>query len=145
VIPASGWTPDKLADAQVRPNPEFVILSSPDMPDGSSSKRIGTMYAFDRANSRIVAFSKDDGDYLEQYVLADGDRGWRDLRDMVVLPGADEAAPATVWWISGNALHSAPLVAAEGPAATPTPTPSPTAAPTPKPTKTPKPKKTPKP
>ena len=145
VIPASGWSPDKLGDTQVRPDTDFVILSSPDLPDGSSSKRIGTMYAFDRANSRIVAFSKDNGDYLEQYRLADGDRGWRDLRDMVVVPGADADAPATVWWISGNALHSAPLVAAEGPAATPSPTPSPTAAPTPKPTKTPKPKKTPKP
>jgi hypothetical protein len=145
VIPASGWSPDELPDGQVRPDTDFVILSSPNLPDGSPSKRVGTMYAFDRANSRIVAFSKDKGDYLEQYLLADGDRGWGDLRDMVVVPGADEASPATVWWISGHALHSAVLAPAEGPAATPSPTPSPTAAPTPKPTKTPKPKKTPKP
>jgi hypothetical protein len=62
---------------------------------------------------------------------------------MVVLPGADEEAPATAWWISSTGLHSAVLTAAEGPAATPTPAPTATPSPTPKPTK--KPKKTPKP
>jgi hypothetical protein len=66
---------------------------------------------------------------------------------MVVLPGADAEAPATVWWISGDALHSAVLQQVEGPVATPSPTPTatPKATPTPKPEKTKKPKKTPKP
>jgi hypothetical protein len=145
VIPASGWDVSEPKDTQVRPNPSYVLLSSPDRPDGSSSKRAGRLYAFDRANHRIVAFDKADGKYVEQYQLADGDQGWRDLRDMVVLPGADDEAPATVWWISSSGLHSAVLTRAEGPAATPTPSPSASATPAPKPTKTPKPKKTPKP
>jgi hypothetical protein len=145
VIPASGWSVSAPKDTQVRPNPNYVLLSSPDLPDGSSSKRAGRLYAFDRTNHRIVAFNKADGKYVEQYMLADGDQGWRDLRDMVVLPGADSEAPATAWWISSNGLHSAVLTPAEGPAATPTPAPTATPAPTPKPAKTAKPKKTPKP
>jgi hypothetical protein len=145
VIPASGWSVDEPEDTQVRPDPDYTILSSPDRPDGSSSKRSGLLYAFDRTNDRIVAFDKGDGDYVEQYLLADDSTAWSGLKDLVVLPGADDDAPATAWWISGDGLHSAPLVRAEGPAATPTPSPTPTAAPTKKPAKTPKPKKTPKP
>jgi hypothetical protein len=141
VIPASGWSVDEPEDTQVRPNPDYAILSSPDLPDGSSSKRNGLLYAFDRTNSRIVAFNKGNGDFAGQYLLADGSTAWRDLQDLVVLPGADSEAPATAWWISGDALHSTTLVEAEGPAATPTPSPPPKAAPT----RTPKPKKTPRP
>ena len=92
-----------------------MILSSPDLPDGSSSKRAGPLYAFDRSNHRIVAFDKADGKYVAQYQLADGDQGWRDLRDMVVLPGADDEAPATAWWISSTGLHSAVLDGRGGP------------------------------
>ena len=115
VIPASGWSVSEPEDTQVRPNPNYVLLSSPDLPDGSSSKRAGPLYAFDRTNHRIVAFDKADGKYVAQYQLADGDQGWRDLRDMVVLPGADEEAPATAWWISSTGLHSAVLDAGRGP------------------------------
>jgi len=141
VIPASGWDVDPPEDTQVRPDPRYTLLSSPDQPDGSSSKRVGLLYAFDEANDRIVAFAKGDGNYVAQYVLADGDRAWSELRDLVVLPGADAESPATAWWISGNALHSAVLQQAEGPAptATPTPTEEPTAEPTKKPRKTPRP------
>ena len=145
VIPAAGWTAQGPKDTQVRPNPNYVLLSSPDRPDGSSSKRIGPLYAFDRANSRIVAFDKGDGRFIEQYLLADGATGWDDLQDMVVIPGAEDTAPATVWWISSTGLHSATLVKAEAPAATPTPSPGKAASPTPKPAKTPGPKKSPKP
>jgi hypothetical protein len=145
VIPAAGWSPQEPRDGQLRPNPRYTIISSPDLPNGDSSKRVGLLYAFDVTNRRIVAFSKANGDFVEQYLLAGDDGAWADLKDMVVLPGADADSPATVWWISGNALHTAVLVAAEGPGATPSPTPSATPGITPKPTKTPRPKKTPKP
>ncbi len=146
VIPASGWRPGDPGDGQLRPDPYYVRLSSPDLPNGDSSKRVGLLYAFDRANDRIVAFSKGSGDVVEQYLLAGNDDGWSDLRDLVVLPGADDEAPATAWWISGSALHSAVLQQVEGPIATPSPTPSATPkTTTPKPDKTKKPKKTPKP
>ncbi|HYO43476.1 MAG TPA: hypothetical protein VES19_09800 [Candidatus Limnocylindrales bacterium] len=143
VIPAAGWSAAPPKDLQVRPDPNYVLLSSPDRPDGQSSKRLGLLYAFDRANSRIVAFDKGDGKFVEQYLLADGDDAWKDLQGMVVMPGPDEDAPATAWWISSTGLHSAVLVKAEGPAATQPPSPTPTASAPP--TKTPKPRKTPKP
>ena len=139
VIPAAGWDIDPPEDTQVRPNPTYTILSSPDRPDGSSSKRLGPLYAFDEANDRIVAFDKSDGNYAAQYLLADGSDAWSELRDMVVLPGADDESPPTVWWISGNALHSAVLQQAEGPAPTATPTPTEEPDPTKKPRKTPRP------
>ena len=102
------------------------------------------LYAFDKANSRIVAFTKSNGKYVEQYRLEGHDDAWEGLRDFVVLPGADADAPKTVWWISDTGLHSAVLEQAEGPAATPTPAPespaaSPAKTPRPKPTKTPRP------
>ena len=101
------------------------MLSSPDRPDGSSSKRIGPLYAFDEANDRIVAFDKGNGDYLAQYLLADDGDGWSELRDMVVLPGAGRPSRRPpMWWISGDALHSAVLQQAEGPAPTASPTPT---------------------
>ena len=118
-------------------------MPSPDRPDGGSSKGIGALYAFDEANDRIVAFDKGDGDYMAQYLLEASDRAWAGLRDFVVLPGADDDAPVTVWWISDNGLHSAVLEQAEGPAATPTPDRrhrgAPAKPPKPKPTKTPRP------
>ena len=37
----SGWSVSEPEDTQIRPNPSYVLLSSPDLPDGSSSKRAG--------------------------------------------------------------------------------------------------------
>ena len=145
VIPAAGWTATMPTDAQVRPGSYYTLLSSPDLPDGKSSRRKGPLYAFDRTNHRIVAFSKADGSYIEQYQLANDDQAWAGLRGMVVLPGADATSPATLWWISDSGLSSAVLQAApDGTSASPTPTPTATATgPTPTPTR--KPKNTPKP
>jgi hypothetical protein len=144
VIPAAGWKPELPGDTMQRPTSEYVWLASPDKPDGSSSKRAGLLYAFDAINHRVVAFDKATGDFAEQYRLAGGVEAWRDLRGMVVIPGADPESPATLWWISGTGLHSVTLE--DVPDVAPTPTPAATAPvspePSPKPTK--KPKATPK-
>jgi hypothetical protein len=98
----------------------------------------------------VVAFSKATGDYVAQYRPAAGSAPWTDLRGMVVLPGADDSAPATLWWISSTGLYSAVLESAlpdGGPSASPgaspeaTPEASPGASPrrTAKPTVTPTP------
>ena len=144
VIPATSWTPGAPGDTQLRPDPDYTMIAAPDRPDGGSTKGLGALYAFDKANSRIVAFTKSNGKYVEQYQLEGHDEAWEGLRDFVVLPGADADAPKTVWWISDTGLHSAVLEQAEGPAATPTPAPespaaSPAKTPRPKPTKTPRP------
>jgi hypothetical protein len=144
VIPATSWTAGVPDDTQLRPNPDYTMIAAPDRPDGGSTKGLGSLYAFDKANSRIVAFTKSNGKYVEQYQLEGHDDAWDGLRDFVVLPGADVDAPKTVWWISDTGLHSAVLEQAEGPLATPTPTPgspaaSPARTPRPKPAKTPRP------
>jgi hypothetical protein len=139
VIPASGWDVDPPEDGAVRPNTDFTMISSPDRPDGSSSRRNGLLYAFDAGNHRVVAFNKADGKYLEQYRPAGGDDAWEDLRGFTVLPAAEADAPATMWWISGTGLHSTLLEAVAD--VLPSPSPSGEASPdtTPKATKTPKP------
>ncbi len=139
VIPASGWDVDPPEDGAVRPNTDFTMISSPDRPDGSSSRRNGVLYAFDARNQRVVAFNKADGKYLEQYRPAGGDDAWEDLRGFTVLPAAEADAPSTMWWISETGLHSTILEAV--PDVLPTPSPSGEASPdaTPKATKTPKP------
>ena len=138
VIPASGWDIDPPEDGAVRPNTDFTLISSPDRPDGSSSRRNGIIYAYDARNHRVVAFNKSDGKYLEQYLPADED-AWNDLRGFVVLPAPEANAPSTMWWISSTGLHSSLLEAATD--ATASPAPSDDASPdaTPKATKTPKP------
>ena len=139
VIPASGWDVDPPEDGAVRPNTDFTMISSPDRPDGSSSRRNGVLYAYDARNHRVVAFNKADGKYLEQYRPAGGDDAWEDLRGFTVLPAAEADAPSTMWWISTTGLHSTLLEAA--PDVLPTESPSGEASPdaTPKATKTPKP------
>jgi len=148
VIPAAGWTAQLPKDTQVRPESYYTMLASPNKPNGDSSRRDGTLYAFDRINHRVVAFNKGDGAYLAQYQLAGGNEGWSDLKGMVIMPGADLEAPVTMWWISSTGLHSSVLEAVpDASTASPSPGPSASAAApaTPAPTKTPKPKKTPRP
>lgn len=133
LIPAQGWQAKLPDDAVLRPSPSFTLLSSP------TARRTGLLYAFDAANDRIVAFNKSDGAYVEQYRLAAGDEGWADLRDMVVLPAPEADAPATVWWVSKSALHSALLEAAPDVVPGPSPSSSAPASPRATPKKTPKP------
>jgi hypothetical protein len=139
LIPATGWKPELPGDTQLRPRSAYTLLGSPLQANGLPAKGFGTLYAFDAANRRVVAFDKKDGGYLGQYLLAGDDPAWSGLRGFEVLPRADAEAPATMWWISSTGLHSAVLEAAPDDAtASPSPSPSLTAEPTRKPTKTPK-------
>jgi hypothetical protein len=122
VIPASGWDADPPADTTIRPNPAFTWISSPDRPDGSTSRRNGRIYAFDDTNDRVVAFNKSDGKFIEQYLPAGDPDAWEGLRGLVVLPPPEADAPSTMWWISSTGLHSALLEAVSatgGPSASP--------------------------
>ena len=135
LIPATGWQLRPIGDTLLRPTANYTWISSPNQPDGSSSRRTGLLYAFDSVNHRVVAFSKADGSYVAQYRLAGGDTGWNDLQGMVVLPGADTTAPATLWWISGTGLHTATLAPAEDGGASPGPSGSAPASPSASPAK----------
>lgn len=103
VIPAEGWEPSELPDVALRSGSDFTRLS------GGPARGTGAIYAFDDEHDRIVAFEKDEGDYVAQYRLAGRADGWSDLRGMLVTPGAEEGDPATVWWISEAQLHGSSL------------------------------------
>jgi hypothetical protein len=129
VIPASGWDLRPPADTTVRPDPNYTMISSPDRPDGSTSRRNGIIYAWDARNHRVVAFNKSDGKYIEQYRLAGDDPGWNGLRGFVVLPAPEADAPSTMWWISPTGLHSTLLEDVNAEGASPSPSSDGSAAP----------------
>ena len=96
------------------PDSRYTLLSSPDRPDGTTSRRTGILYAFDAENHRLVAFNKSDGAYVAQYQLAGGDDAWAGLTGMTVMVSPDETVPPTMWWISATGLHTVTLAAAPG-------------------------------
>ena len=67
---------------------------------------MGTIYAFDGANDRLVALSKVNGTFLGQFRLADGSEDWSDMRDFYVEAGIDGQSDSIVW-ISRDAVHRA--------------------------------------
>ena len=119
-------------------------MVSPNLPDGSYSKGTGTLYVWDTTNDRVVAFAKNGGKYVAQYVPVPGGVAWTDFQGFDVLPAPGPDVPPTMWWVSSNSLYTAPLTEAQ-PAPSASPSPSPSASPSTKPTKTTRPTKTPRP
>jgi hypothetical protein len=148
LIPTGGWKPATLPDTDVRPTSSFTVMVSPNLADGSYSKGSGILYAWDTQNDRVVAFSKNGGKYVAQYVAVSGGVAWTDLQDVEVLPTLGTDVPATMWWISSTTFYSSTLVDAQ-PVPTPSPSASPSSSPTPssstKPGKSPQPSATPRP
>ncbi len=116
---AGGWQVSDPGDTLLRPSPHYVDLTSP------GDRQAGILYGYDQSNARIIAIDKASGAFKEQYRVT-LDPGWKDLRGMYVVPGAD-GDPATLYWIDGRRLLSSVLT----PVAVPTPSPgaSATAAP----------------
>ena len=110
-------TPD--GDTLLRPAPQYVRIAS------ATKKGSGLLYAWDRANGRIVAFDKVKGTFVEQYRLAGGSTAWQDIRGMYVVAGAATDAPATLVWATKDTVYSAVLEAvpdSAGPGASGSPT-----------------------
>ena len=128
-----GWKADLPGDELLRPAPKYSLVV------GGLERRAGVVYVYDKANGRIVAIDKANGDYEGQYRLAGNAPDWDDIRAIAVTPGVEDA-PATLMWISKDGLHQSLLEAVpDVAAATPRPSaasPSP-AQPTAKPTKKP--------
>ncbi len=144
LIPTGGWKPATLPDTDVRPASTFTVMVSPNLADGTYSKGTGTLYAWDTKNDRVVAFSKNGGRYVAQYVAVSGGVSWSDLQDIEVLPSLGTDVPNTMWWVSSNAFYTSTLVDAKPlPSASPPPSASPAPSGSAKPGKSPKP--TPKP
>jgi hypothetical protein len=126
----NSWKATPPGDDVVRQAPRYTLLAS------GSKPREGRLYGYDVANARIIALNKGDGSYIEQYQLVGGSATMQGLRGLYVVPGADDK-PATLYWISADALHSATLVAAPPPGASPSPGPSKSPSPSPKATRKP--------
>lgn len=75
-----------------------------------------SFYAFDRANKRIVAFSKQNGAFVAQYAASAGSPSFSALTGMFVTSGSGDTNP-TLYWTEGGNLMSASLA----PTAAPTP------------------------
>jgi len=100
---SAGWEATLPEDEVLRSAPSYRLVGS------GSEGRVGTLYGFDPVNRRVIALSKVNGNYLEQYRLAAGDPGWADLRGWYVEPGL-EGEPDTLVWLSAGAVHRAVLV-----------------------------------
>ena len=108
---AGGWEVDEPGDELLRDAPEYVDVTSP------SERGQGLLYAYDKANSRVVVFDKASGDFREQFRVTLSP-GWRDMRGMYVTPGeADE--PPTVTWIDSKRVYSSMLQPIASPDASP--------------------------
>ncbi len=147
---SQNWKADDPGDEILRSAPSYTLLAT------ASARDLGVIYAYDKANQRVVAIDKDTGSIVNQYQLAGGNTAWSDLRGMAVVPGTN-GGPDSLLWIDHNRLMTSLLVAVPaagaspsvGPSASPSPSPSvkpkPTAKPTPKPTRRPTPRPTKKP
>ncbi len=115
-----GWTAKAPKDNLLRPAPKYSIIAA------GPARREGQIYAFDKANRRIVAVAKVDGKYVAQYRLAGDVPHWDDLRAMYIIPGVDPE-PSTLVWMSAAGVHQAILVAVPdgGPTANPSGSPGP--------------------
>jgi hypothetical protein len=113
---AEGWETDQLPDSLLREPPHYSLLAS------ASDKRTGVLYAYDKANARVVAIDKAKGTYIEQYRLAGKAPGWEDIRGMYVVLGGEDT-PATLVWANNQGIYSSILEAVPDVATTP-PSPS---------------------
>jgi hypothetical protein len=103
----SSWSPPATSGAA----PYYTRLTA-----DNPAQDQGTFYAFDRANKRIVAFSKQSGAFVAQYAAPAGSPAFSALTAMFVTAATGGANPTLYWTESGN-LMSASLA----PAAAPTP------------------------
>jgi hypothetical protein len=109
---SAGWEATAPDDEVLRTKPAYRLLAS------GAERRLGTIYGFDPANRRVVALTKANGTFLEQYRLAGGATGWSDLRDWYIEPGA-EGEPDRLVWIGANAVHRVVLEASTSAPASP--------------------------
>jgi hypothetical protein len=130
-----GWSAAPPPDAILRDAPSYTVVTS------GSERRSGRIFGYDPANRRVVAFFKATGEFVEQYRLARGAKGWADVRGWYVEPGIADA-PDTLVWITSTSLQRAvlePLTSEPGASGSPSTVPgsaapasaAPTAAPAP--------------
>jgi hypothetical protein len=106
----SAWSPQNPSG----PTPYYTRLTA-DNPVQDE----GTLYAYDRANTRVIAFSKQSGAIVAQYAEPPGSALLSGLTGMFVTAGTAGSAPM-LYWTVGGVLVRAALSATYAPAAPPT-------------------------
>jgi hypothetical protein len=108
------WSLAPPGDDVLRPTRRYALIGSPD------PRREGTLYVYDAANARLLAFDKLSGAYEAQFRPANGSPAWSALRSFYVVPRSPGQAPA-IFWIDGNTLGTAILqqASAQPPAGSP--------------------------
>jgi hypothetical protein len=96
------WAVAPPGDDVLRPTRRYTLIGSPD------PRREGTLYVYDAANARVLAFDKLTGAYVAQYRPAGGSPAWTDMRAFYVAPRSPGQAPA-IFWVDGTTLGTATL------------------------------------
>jgi hypothetical protein len=116
VAPAGATSFSPEGDTLLRSAPQYVRIAT------GTDKRVGLLYAWDKANDRIVGIDKAKGTFVEQYRLAGANPAWSDIRGMYVIPAAEAGGAATLVWATKDAVLSALLEAVpDEPTASPRP------------------------
>ena len=102
-----GWEPGTPGDELVRDPPIYQLIAA------ASGRRAGPIYAYDRANARVLAFDKSEASFIEQYRLPVGNEGWADMRAMYVVETAED--PPLLVWVSADVVHASSLAGVETP------------------------------
>ena len=110
---SDGWQYQPAGATSFAPTGDMLLRSAPSYTwiASASDKRTGLLYAWDRANARVVAFDKAKGTFVEQYRLAGANPAWEDVRGMYVVLGAAQGDPATLVWATKDSVMSAVLEA----------------------------------
>lgn len=139
---ASGFSLETPPDnGDVRPGHDYEAFAA------TGARGSGRLWVWDAKYARVLAFSKADGSYLEQFRVAAGQGpAYAGVRAMIVIERASGQPPVLVWE-SANALYASPLAPAPGTPGAPSasPSPPPTPSPTPRASSRPGAKGTPRP
>ena len=99
------WSLKQAPDTILRPQaPNYTRITS-----DSLSQNDGRMYAYDSLNHRVIAFRKDTGAYIEQYIVPLSSGQMSALTGMFIVPGTN-GAPASLYWVDSGNLLGAKLV-----------------------------------
>lgn len=124
-------------DADLRPGHSYALMTA------SAAQRAGRLYVYDSMHARILAFDKEIGGLVEQYIAADGQPPFTDVRGMYLVEGAT-GKPSTLVWAGPDRLYTTVLRPAPAPGsqASPAPSASPRASGTTRPSGTARPRAT---
>ena len=135
---ASSFSLDVPPDqGDMRPGHDYRLLNA------TGAAPTDRLWVWDASYARILEFSRTDGSYIGQFLVADGGSGFVGLRGMAVVLGKAGQPPALVWITAAQVMVS-PLAAVSGPGVSPSPSASPSPSPHATPRPTAKPKATPK-